>query len=133
MSTLKVSEILHQDGTTTSEPSIPALDGRFAQAWVNFNGSGTVEIRDSYNISSITDNGRGNYTLTFNTAMNTADYGTIGMCCQSSDGDTSTLRGTALHGPSAQTTTSVRLRTMNGLNTVTFDPQIVGIAIFGGK
>jgi hypothetical protein len=35
------------------------------RAWVNFNGSGTVAIRDSKNVSSITDNGTGNYTVNF--------------------------------------------------------------------
>jgi hypothetical protein len=44
------------------------------RAWVNFNGIGTVAIRASGNVSSITDNGTGNYTVNFTTAMPTADY-----------------------------------------------------------
>jgi hypothetical protein len=44
------------------------------RAWVNFNGTGTVAIRASGNVSSITDNGVGNYTVNFTTAMPTADY-----------------------------------------------------------
>ena len=47
---------------------------RIAKAWVNFNGSGTVAIRDSYNISSITDNGTGKQTITYSTAMADANY-----------------------------------------------------------
>jgi hypothetical protein len=39
------------------------------RAWVNFNGTGTVAIRDSGNVSSITDNGLGDYTVTLTTAM----------------------------------------------------------------
>jgi hypothetical protein len=44
------------------------------RAWVNFNGTGTVAIRASGNVSSITDNGTGNYTVNFTTDMPTADY-----------------------------------------------------------
>jgi len=47
---------------------------RVAKAWVNFNGTGTVAIRDSYNISSITDNGTGKQTITYSTAMADANY-----------------------------------------------------------
>lgn len=45
-----------------------------AKAWVAFDGTGTVAIRDSYNVSSITDNGVGDYTVNFTTAFSTADY-----------------------------------------------------------
>ena len=44
------------------------------RAWVNFDGTGTVAIRASGNVSSITDNGSGNYTVNFTTAMVDADY-----------------------------------------------------------
>ena len=44
------------------------------RAWVNFNGTGTVAIRESGNVSSITDNGTGNYTVNFSTAMPDANY-----------------------------------------------------------
>jgi hypothetical protein len=49
-----------------------------ARAWVNFNGTGTVAIRASGNVSSITDNGTGNYTVNFTTAMSDADYSVTG-------------------------------------------------------
>ena len=44
------------------------------RAWVNFNGTGTVAIRASGNVTSITDNGVGNYTLSFTTALTDANY-----------------------------------------------------------
>jgi len=44
------------------------------RAWVNFNGTGTVAIRASGNVSSITDNGTGDYTVNFTTAMSDANY-----------------------------------------------------------
>jgi len=44
------------------------------RAWVNFNGTGAVAIRASGNVSSITDNGTGDYTVNFATAMADANY-----------------------------------------------------------
>ena len=48
------------------------------RAWVNFNGTGTVAIRGSGNVSSITDNGVGDYTVNFTTALVDANYGYAG-------------------------------------------------------
>jgi hypothetical protein len=50
-----------------------------ATAWVNFNGTGTVAIRDSYNVSSITDNGTGDYTVNFQTALANTNYCVCGV------------------------------------------------------
>jgi hypothetical protein len=49
-----------------------------AKAWINFNGTGTPAITDSYNISSITDNGLGDYTINFTTAFANANYVMVG-------------------------------------------------------
>ena len=50
------------------------------RAWVNFNGTGTPTIRASGNVSSITDNGVGDYTINFTTAMPDANYSFSGFC-----------------------------------------------------
>ena len=56
------------------------LTGQYAaKAWVNFNGTGTVAIRASGNVSSITDNGTSDYTINFTTAMLDANYSTVGI------------------------------------------------------
>ena len=47
------------------------------RAWVNFNGTGTVAIRASGNVTSITDNGTGDYTVNFTTAMPDANYSAV--------------------------------------------------------
>lgn len=53
----------------------PAVVGsQLCRAWVNFNGTGTVAIRASFNVSSITDNGTGDYTVNFTTALVDANY-----------------------------------------------------------
>ena len=54
------------------------------RAWVNFNGTGTVAIRASGNVSSITDNGTGDYTVNFTTAMPDANYSTSAFAVQQS-------------------------------------------------
>jgi hypothetical protein len=59
------------------------------RAWVNFNGTGTVAIRASGNVSSITDNGTGDYTVNFTTAMPDANYSIVG----ASGGANSTSNG----------------------------------------
>ena len=53
------------------------------RAWVNFNGVGTVAIRGSGNVSSITDNGTGDYTVNFTTAMVDANYSVAGLSSNS--------------------------------------------------
>ena len=51
------------------------MTGQYAaKAWVNFNGTGTVAIRESGNVSGITDNGTGDYTVNFTTAFPDANY-----------------------------------------------------------
>jgi hypothetical protein len=55
------------------------------RAWVNFNGTGTVAIRASGNVSSITDNGTGDYTINFTTAMPDADYSMAGSGDENAD------------------------------------------------
>jgi len=45
-----------------------------AKAWVNFNGTGTIAIRDSFNVASLTDNGTGNYNVNFSSSMANTGY-----------------------------------------------------------
>tara|TARA_E500000305_G_scaffold109102_1_gene113258 strand:+ start:653 stop:1045 length:393 start_codon:yes stop_codon:yes gene_type:complete len=48
--------------------------GQLCKAWVNFNGTGTIAIRDSFNVSSITDVSQGTTTITLATAMSNTNY-----------------------------------------------------------
>jgi len=60
--------------------------GTLCRAWVNFNGTGTVAIRASFNVSSITDNGTGDYTVNFTNALSDANYAFAGGVKLTSDG-----------------------------------------------
>ena len=82
------------------------------RAWVNFNGQGTVAIRASGNVTSITDNGTGDYTVNFTTAMADTNYATLfgGQQDDTSQALSIGLRLTTDSGTGAVvTTTSVRL------------------------
>jgi len=68
--TLTISTL--SDGTNSTS-STNCIQGS-AKAWVAFNGTGTVAIRDSYNVSSITDLGTGSYTVNFTNALPNANY-----------------------------------------------------------
>ena len=56
-----------------------------AKAWVEFNGTGTVAISDSFNIDSLTDAGTGLYNLTFTNSMNNADFASTGAAGENAD------------------------------------------------
>jgi len=94
------------------------------RAWVNFNGTGTVAIRDSGNVSSITDNGTGDYTVNFTTAMPDENYA---FCSLTG----STLVGTDQFGAriKADPTTSA-LRVLSTYGNSAYDIAYFGLAIF---
>jgi hypothetical protein len=70
MSSIRATTISDLAGTGPA-----TLTGQYAaKAWVNFNGTGTVAILASGNVSSITDNGTGQYTVNLSAAMISANY-----------------------------------------------------------
>ena len=77
MSTIKANTLLHSDGSTTTQPSIPALDKRMAKAWLQFYQTGTQGIRDSYNVSSITDIGVGSTRVNFTNNLANENYSAV--------------------------------------------------------
>ena len=114
MSTLRVDTI--QDRVGTGQPDIDGV----AKAWVNFNGTGTVAIRASFNVSSITDNGTGNYTVNFTNAMTDANY-----CVQATGTD---VTEAGVESAADMTTTTVKIRTHNSGGTA-IDREVVSVTI----
>jgi hypothetical protein len=80
------------------------------RAWVNFDGTGTPAIRASGNVSSITDNGTGDYTVNFTTAMQDANYAVVGTTV----GVTGTTRSGNVLGHYSLAAGSVGIRTQLG-------------------
>ena len=95
------------------------------RAWVNFNGTGVVAIRASGNVSSITDNGTGDYTVNFTTAMADVNYCTVASV---DTGGTNVTQGAALTLDLA--VGSFRLLTGNSSNGTKLDSAGVHAAIF---
>ena len=102
-------------------------DTQLCKAWVNFNGTGTVAIRSSYNVSSITDNALANYTINFTTAMTDANYVVTGTC------HSPAVASGAVQAPATssanQQVGSVKVVTVN-MADVGFDAVFVQVAVF---
>ena len=105
---------------------------RIAKAWVNFNGTSTVAIRSSYNVSSITDNGTGDYTANLSTALSDTNGSAVAMT-----GYIDHTWGIPLYkdvsGSNPLTTTQFRVGTVHpNTSSVTYeDQEQVSILIFG--
>jgi len=104
-------------------------DTQICKAWVNFNGTGVVAIRDDFNVSSITDNGTGDYTVNFTNALDDANYSPACM-----------IRTTAATGgpgwcfiddANPPTAAALRVIIIDKTNTVHVDSDYVSIQIFG--
>jgi hypothetical protein len=97
------------------------------RAWVNFNGTGTVAIRASGNVSSITDNGTGDYTVNFTNAMPDANYAVNGLTNSPSGLDSFVME---INRTTTQTASLVRIRTFRSTTGVVNDPDIICVSIF---
>jgi len=101
MSTLKTNTIKNTDD----------VEMYLAKAWVNFNGQGTVAIRAAGNVSSITDNGTGDFTVNFTTAMVDANYSALYTSDANAIGNsnpyTASLRANGLSASSVRVVTVV--------------------------
>jgi hypothetical protein len=103
--------------------------GTFCRAWVNFNGTGTVAIRASFNVSSITDNGVGDYTLNFTNAMPDVNYAFVGALIGTTASTLYCPRVLETSGnPTLQSTTQLRI--YNAVSSSVFDVAWMYSAIF---
>ena len=93
------------------------------RAWVNFNGTSTVAIRASGNVSSITDNGTGQYTVNFATSLPATNYAVMGTCS-----DIVYLVSTNYDVGSS--VSSVAIATSDSRNATRVDDPRVNIAVF---
>jgi len=98
---------------------------RIAKVWANFSQSGTQEIRESYNVSSITDTGTGGSTINFSTAFSTADHAAVA--------NGSVVSGLSMNyssGVSSFTTTSVGV-SRESSSGVPYDGSTMTLIVFG--
>ena len=97
---------------------------RVAKAWVNFNGTGTVAIRSSYNVSSITDSSAGTYVVNLSTATSDANYSVAGSVAGSGIVVMKTNQSVT------RTTSACPVYSLNASNSPT-DGEFVEVQIFG--
>lgn len=132
-------------GATTADVASISSSGNFSfnsgygsvatayacRAWVNFNGTGTVAIRASANVSSITDNGTGDYTVNFTTAMPDVNYCVAGSANDSGGGSSYVwlATGAGLYSTILRSTTQVRVQSIF-TSTSIVDVSTVNVAIF---
>tara|TARA_R110001606_G_scaffold139269_1_gene277740 strand:- start:200 stop:580 length:381 start_codon:yes stop_codon:yes gene_type:complete len=123
MSTLNVANIT--DGTDTVATGY-VVNGS-AKAWVNFNGTGTVAIRDSLNVASLTDVGTGNYTVNISSA-----FANTSVSCPSSSHNTGVAFITSPKTEASTTSTVQHLiAAVTGNAPQVADASINSVAIFG--
>ena len=102
------------------------------RAWVNFNGTGTVAIRASGNVTSITDNAVGDYTVNFTTAISDVNYSVVGSARQRSDWGTGNAALVFTQPPSGTATpqtTSIRIWVQGGPGALN-DTNYINVGIF---
>ena len=130
------SQLVIDNGVALTPPTITDVNGvqigTFCRAWVNFNGTGTVAIRASFNVSSITDNGAGDYTINFTTAMQDANYAaTLGSRATNADmNSTFAIYFRSVAYGSVQTASSLRVNTGTASTGASGDCDGVEVAIF---
>ena len=118
MSTLKTNTIKNTDD----------VEMYLAKAWVNFNGTGTVAIRAAGNVSSITDNGTGDYTVNFISAMVDSNY-QVSTSCGVAPVATGGAYTLVIYSEADVTTASVRVK--GHRSTVGYrDMEIANVAVF---
>ena len=109
MSTLRVDTV----------QSVAGVERFLSHAWVNFNGTGVIAIRQDGNVTSLTDGGNGVYTINFTSALADANHATVA----SSNGARAVVATT---GP-ASTTVNIECRIETGVLT---DQSIVNVSVF---
>jgi hypothetical protein len=122
---LTISTLNDSSGVLATQNGMSGI----CKAWVNFNGTGTPAIRASFNVSSITDNGTGDYTINFTTAMPDGNYAVSGMSSDNTGTIMSILSGGISDPATTKTTTAVRIATISLSNTFA-DANDNSVAIF---
>ena len=121
---------------TIDSASVSTVSGTaplyFARAWVNFNGTGTVAIRGSGNVSSITDNGVGDYTVNFTTALSDINYSVNTTCSSNGTNNhiVTTVFTNASTGANVAPTTSAARINAGVYGVGSFDPVYITVSVF---
>tara|TARA_R110000803_G_scaffold2851_3_gene9870 strand:- start:619 stop:996 length:378 start_codon:yes stop_codon:yes gene_type:complete len=122
MSTLNVANVTDN---TTSVPTGYVVNGS-AKSWVNLNGTGTIAIRDSLNVASLTDNATGDYSANFTSAMGNVNYSS-----SVNSGGAGLLIASGRSDNGLNTTGYVRVGVRNPHDQAWTDNDFVGVTVHG--
>ena len=130
MSTLAVATVKSLSGNPTQFQNSSGNEvGQLAKAWVNFQGTGTVGIHQSFNVDSITDSGTGRYIVNMSITLGNSNYvPLVGGIFDTNDGDGTTI---CSNRRISLTTTTFGIRG-NGQGSAINDLAVVWAAGFGG-
>ena len=128
MSTLKVNTIQDSSGANSSTPS--AIANGIAKAWVNFNGQGVISIRASYNVTSITDGGTGNYTVNYTNSFADVNYVITAHVSEGGAYGSQIIHRVSESGGNNPTASNTQFLTLEANSGSTFDAKGVYVAIF---
>jgi hypothetical protein len=124
--TLTISTL--SDGTNSTSAT-NCIQGS-AKAWVNFNGTGTVAIRASYNVSSITDNGTGDYTVNFTNAFADTNYAFVATGQRNDAVNPRAMVAAMGSSTYVYTTTTIRFKTTPNDSSGAEDSLTMSVAVF---
>jgi len=129
MSTLVVATLKSNSSSPPAFQNTSGTEiGTLCRAWVNFNGTGTVAIRAQFNVSSITDNGVGDYTVNFTTAITDANYSMVATVGRTTGNDFNMMA--ALYAGTPFTSSSARFGTKVSTQAGQEDSPNCCVAIF---
>ena len=117
------------DANVTKVKTETAISDNIVLAWVSFNGTGTPAIEDDFNVSTITDNGNGDYTVNYTTNLPNDDYCCVGMSMRDSDNISALCMKGDANPASYKRVESVRLSNRDNANNAV-DCSNASIACF---
>ena len=122
MSTLKADTLEHS--TAGSVDTQFVVNGS-AKSWWQVDGTSTAHINDSFNTSALTDNGTGDYTVTYSNNMGNVNYSAVGACGR--DGGSYAGGDCEIPGPATPTVSAIRFYTYN------YDATLVDVVHISGQ
>lgn len=131
MSTLSVGTIKSASSAApVFQNSSGTEKGQLAKVWVNFNGTGTIAIRDDFNVTSLTDHGTGDYSANYTNSMSDTNYSVVLTAC---DNETGGSDSRIVCSPRTKATGSQRL-SCNGVGSSShFDCVQVNLTVYGAN
>jgi hypothetical protein len=129
MSTLVAQTI---SNGTVSTSSANVIQGS-AKAWVNFNGSGGASIRASFNVSSVTRNGTGDYTVNFTNSLTDSSYSMFGITTGANTSNVTRLvviKGSDGSGATNKTASAVTIQTGSSAGGTLLDMNEINVGFF---